>query len=173
MERFAVCTTTEHWDSLENLMSYLRKTPEMGILISKDNPNNKLTCYINTNWGGEGNRSMHGYLIIHGKNPIVWQSKRQVTIASSTAQVRYIALSFAAKESLWISNLFKLATGHLMPHLLLDNKTAIGIVSDSINRKQTCHLIIEFNMINKYIIKGKIHLDWTSTYNQLADILTK
>ncbi|MBW0484683.1 hypothetical protein O181_024398 [Austropuccinia psidii MF-1] len=53
LESFAMCMTTEYWDSLEKLIAYLRKTPEMGILISKDNPENKLTCYVNANWGGK------------------------------------------------------------------------------------------------------------------------
>ncbi|MBW0536506.1 hypothetical protein O181_076221 [Austropuccinia psidii MF-1] len=173
LARFLMCATTTHWNALEHFMAYLRRIKDLGIVISSDKTKNKLTCYVDANWGGEGNRSTHGYLLMHGKNPIAWQSKRQVIVASSTAQAEYIALSFAAKECLWISHLFESTTGHLIPYMLSDNKTAIGIASDSLSRKQTRHLIREFNVINEYIVRGKIHLDWTPTNEQLADILTK
>ncbi|MBW0508826.1 hypothetical protein O181_048541 [Austropuccinia psidii MF-1] len=110
---------------------------------------------------------------MHGKNPIAWKSKQQVIIASLTAQAEYIALLFVAKEFLWISHLFESTTGGLVPYMLSDNKTAIGIANDSLSRKQTRHLIREFNLINEYIVRGKIHLDWTATNDQLVDILTK
>ncbi|MBW0533156.1 hypothetical protein O181_072871 [Austropuccinia psidii MF-1] len=147
-----MCADTAHWEALENLITYLRKTANLGILISTSNNENELRCYIDANWGGEGNRSTHGYLLLHGKNPIAWQSKRQVIVASSTAQAEYIALSFAAKECLWISHLFASTVGQLILHMLSDNKTAIGIANDSLSRKQTRHLIREFNLINEYIV---------------------
>ncbi|MBW0582543.1 hypothetical protein O181_122258 [Austropuccinia psidii MF-1] len=112
-----MCATSTHWNALEILIAYLRGTKDLGILISTGNGENKLTCYVDVNWGGEGNRSTHSYLLLHGKNPIAWQSKRQVIAASSTAQAEYIALSFAAKECLWISHLFASTTGHLVPHM--------------------------------------------------------
>ncbi|MBW0511510.1 hypothetical protein O181_051225 [Austropuccinia psidii MF-1] len=168
-----MCATTTHWNALEHLIAYLRRTKDLGILISTDNTKNKLTFYVDANWGGEGNRSTHGYLLLHGKNPIAWQSKRQIIVASSTSQAEYVALSFAAKECLWISHLFSSITGHLIPYMLSDNKTAIGIANDSLSRKQMHHLIREFNLINEYVVHGKIHLDWISTNFQLADIMTK
>ncbi|MBW0562844.1 hypothetical protein O181_102559 [Austropuccinia psidii MF-1] len=173
LARFSMCATTTHWNALEHLIAYLRRTKDLGILISTKNAENKLTCYVDANWGGEGNRSTHGYLLMHGKNPIAWQSKRQVIVASSTAQAEYVALSFAAKECLWISHLFASITRNLIPYMLSNNKKAIGIPNDSLSRKQTRHLIREFNLINEYIVHGKIHLDWISTNFQLADIMTK
>ncbi|MBW0538319.1 hypothetical protein O181_078034 [Austropuccinia psidii MF-1] len=103
----------------------------------------------------------------------MWQSKRQATVAASKAQAEYIALSFAAKEALWLSNMFSQFIHNSLPQLLSDNKTAIGIANESMSRKQTRHLIREFNIINEYIVKGKINLTWISTTDQLADIMTK
>ncbi|MBW0592175.1 hypothetical protein O181_131890 [Austropuccinia psidii MF-1] len=94
-------------------------------------------------------------------------------VASSTAQAEYMALSFAVKECIWVSNLFQPLLGKLIPIMLLENKTAVGISTASISRKQTQHLIRDFDLINEYITCGKIKLSWISTNNQLADILTK
>ncbi|MBW0532076.1 hypothetical protein O181_071791 [Austropuccinia psidii MF-1] len=130
-------------------------------------------CYVNANWGGEGNRSSHGFLILHNGNPIAWQSKRQAVVASSTCQAEYIALSFASKECLWLTNLFQPILDSSRPILYSDNKTSVNIALNIANRKQTCHLIREFNVINEYILRGKVTLTWVSTQDQMADIMTK
>ncbi|MBW0527999.1 hypothetical protein O181_067714 [Austropuccinia psidii MF-1] len=172
LARFSIGPTVEHWDALRHLIGYLRFTHDKGIFISKSTAS-LMRCYVDANWGGEASRSTHGYILFHGTNPIAWQSKRQATVAASTAQAEYLALSFTAKESLWISHLFAPILKIPTPTLLSDNKTAIGIANDTVSRKQTRHLIREFNVINEYVVRGKIMLEWISTKDQLADIMTK
>ncbi|MBW0461685.1 hypothetical protein O181_001400 [Austropuccinia psidii MF-1] len=173
LARFSLHMDKSHWAALEHLIAYLRGTRNMGIMIDKSNSSLEMKCYVDANWGGEGNRSTHGYIIFHGKNPIGWQSKRQITIASSTAQAEYMALSFAAKEMLWLYNLFFDILKNPIPTLYSDNRTAVGISTESMNRKQTRHLIRDFNTINEFIAVRKLKLEWISTNDQLADILTK
>ncbi|MBW0535228.1 hypothetical protein O181_074943 [Austropuccinia psidii MF-1] len=173
LARFSMGTTSAHWEALEHLISYLRKTRNRNLRISEDEKPNALRCYVDANWGGEGNRSTHGFIILHGGNPIAWQSKQQATIASSTAQAEYIALSFAARECIWLCNMCHDLLDCKYPLLLSDNKTAIGIATDTVSRKQTRHMIREFNLINELITSNKIELCWISTHGQLADIMTK
>ncbi|MBW0533102.1 hypothetical protein O181_072817 [Austropuccinia psidii MF-1] len=173
LARFSMGTTSAHWEALEHLTGYLRKTRKSSLWISEDEKPNALQCYIDSNWGGEGNRSTHGFIILHGGNLIVWQSKQQATIASSTAQAEYIALSFAAQECIWLSNMCHDLLDCKYPLLLSNNKTAIGIATNIVSRKQTQHMIREFNLINELITSNKIELSWISTHEQLADIMTK
>ncbi|MBW0541448.1 hypothetical protein O181_081163 [Austropuccinia psidii MF-1] len=173
LARFSMGTDDTHWQALEHLVAYLRYTKMLGIFISTTNSSREMKCYVDANWGGEGDRSTHGFILFQGSNPICWQLKRQATIASSTAQAEYMALSFAAKECLWMSNLFYMTLGNITLQLLSDNKTAIGISTESMSRKQTRHLVRDFNIINEYIIMKKLTLSWISTKNQLADIMTK
>ncbi|MBW0480341.1 hypothetical protein O181_020056 [Austropuccinia psidii MF-1] len=173
LARFSMGTTSVHWEALEHLIGYLRKTRNTSLRISDDKQPNTLRCYVDANWGGEGNRSTHGFIILHGGNPIAWQSKRQATIASSTAQAEYIALSFATRECIWLCNMCHDLLDCEYPLLLSNNKTAIGIATDTISRKQTRHMVREFNLINELITSNKIELSWISTHEQLADIMTK
>ncbi|MBW0537411.1 hypothetical protein O181_077126 [Austropuccinia psidii MF-1] len=83
---FSLNTDQLHWTALEHLIAYLCGTKDIGIQIDKNNKCPDFKCFVDANWGGEGNRSTHGYVILHGVNPIGWQSKRQTTIVSSTAQ---------------------------------------------------------------------------------------
>ncbi|MBW0489810.1 hypothetical protein O181_029525 [Austropuccinia psidii MF-1] len=149
LARFSMGTDTTHWDALEHLIAYLRYTRLSGILISGKDASTDLKCYVDANWGGEGDRSTQGFILFQGRNSISWQSKRQANVASSIAQAEYMAISFAAKECLWMSNLFRDITGELIPQILSDNKTAIGISTDSMNRKQTRHLWRDFNLTNE------------------------
>ncbi|MBW0506567.1 hypothetical protein O181_046282 [Austropuccinia psidii MF-1] len=173
LARFSLCTDQSHWTALEHLIAYLCGMKDMRILIHKNNKFLNFECFVDANWGGEGNRSTHGYIIMHGVNPIAWQSKQQTMIASSTAQAEYMALSFAAKETLWIYHLLFTILKTPIPTLFLDNKTAIGISTESMNRKQTQHLIQDFNIINEYIAVGRLQLQWILTNEQLGDIMTK
>ncbi|MBW0478945.1 hypothetical protein O181_018660 [Austropuccinia psidii MF-1] len=173
LARFSIKTDQSHWAALDHLIAYLRGTRDMGIQISKNNKSQDFECFVDANWGGEGSRSTHGYLIMHGNNPIAWQSKRQTTIASSTAQAEYMALSFADKETLWLYHLLLNILKNPVPTLFSDNKTAVGISTESMNRKQTRHLIRDFNTINEYIAIGKLKLKWISTNEKLGDVTTK
>ncbi|MBW0547306.1 hypothetical protein O181_087021 [Austropuccinia psidii MF-1] len=173
LARFSMGTDSTHWEAMEHLIAYLRKTNNFALKIRAHEEPDDLKCYVDANWGGEGNRSTHGFLILHGGNPIMWQSKRQATVASSTAQAEYIALSFAAKECIWLYNMCRDLLKVQCPQLLSDNRAAIGIATNSISRKQTRHLIREFNLLNELIISKKIRLEWVNTHDQLADIFTK
>ncbi|MBW0494929.1 hypothetical protein O181_034644 [Austropuccinia psidii MF-1] len=173
LARFSLSTECSHWDAMNHLLAYLCNTKNLVILISKQNQSSEMNCFVDANWGGKGNRSMHGYLIMIGMNPIAWKSKRQTTIASSTAQAEYMALSLSAREDLWLYQLLHDILNNPIPKLLLDNKTAVVISTDSMNFKQTRHLIRNFNITNEYVATGKLALQWVSTNNQLDDIMTK
>ncbi|MBW0559840.1 hypothetical protein O181_099555 [Austropuccinia psidii MF-1] len=173
LAQFSMATDDTHWQALEHLIAYLRGMLEDKIIISKEHqgtPN--IMCYVDANWG-EGNRSNHGFIIMHGRNLVSWKSKRQATVGASTVQAEYIALSFAARECLWLSNLFGNFLHNKTPLPLSDNRMTIGIAKECVSRKQTQHLIWEFNLINEYLVKKKPDLKWISTKDQLADILTK
>ncbi|MBW0588000.1 hypothetical protein O181_127715 [Austropuccinia psidii MF-1] len=130
LAHFSLNTNESHWAALEHLIAYLRGVKDMGIQIDKNNKSRDLKCFVDANWGGEGNRSTHGYLIMHGVNPIAWQLKPQTTITSSTAQAKYMALSFSAKETLWIYHLLLNILKNPIPTLFSDNKTSIGVRFD-------------------------------------------
>ncbi|MBW0506242.1 hypothetical protein O181_045957 [Austropuccinia psidii MF-1] len=143
LARFSLCTNQSHWHALEHLIAYLCGTRDVGILIRKSNISSEMKVFVDANWGGEGSRSTHGYIVMH------------------------------AKEILWMYNLFMPLLNNPIPILLSDNRTAVGISTESMNRKQTRHLIREFNTINEFIVTNKLRLEWVSTNEQLADILTK
>ncbi|MBW0500494.1 hypothetical protein O181_040209 [Austropuccinia psidii MF-1] len=106
LARFYMGTNASHWEALEHLIAYMHGTGTLGIQITGSDLCLTLRTYVNANWHGEGDRSTHGFLLLHGKHPILWQLKKQATVATSTAQAKYIALLFSTRECLWILNLY-------------------------------------------------------------------
>ncbi|MBW0500265.1 hypothetical protein O181_039980 [Austropuccinia psidii MF-1] len=70
LARFSMGTNASHWESLEHLIAYMRGTRALGIQITGLDLCPTLRTYVDTNWGGEGDRSTHGFLQFHGKTPI-------------------------------------------------------------------------------------------------------
>ena len=50
--------------------------------------------------------STSGVVFLYARSPIAWLSKRQSTVALSTAETEYIALFIASKEAVWLGQLF-------------------------------------------------------------------
>ncbi|MBW0587642.1 hypothetical protein O181_127357 [Austropuccinia psidii MF-1] len=51
---FSMNTNAAHWQALENLIGYMRETRNLGILIAEYNSSPAISCYVDPNWGGEG-----------------------------------------------------------------------------------------------------------------------
>jgi hypothetical protein len=54
-----------------------------------------------------------------------------------------------------------------------DNQAAVLIATDNTSKKKTRYLRRAFYFVNDLIREHDIKVNWTSTNNQLADVLTK
>jgi hypothetical protein len=84
-----------------------------------------------------------------------------------------MALSFASKDACCIASILSSFFNLPSPLLLSDNRAAVQISSDCGTRKEHRHVNREFHVINELLYLKKVRLEWISTHNQLADILTK
>lgn len=84
-------------------------------------------------------------------------------------------MALATCEIVWIQSLLKnLRVEHSCPALLYcDNEATLHIAANSVYRKQTKHIELNCHFIRKKIQEGIIKTMHVSTYNQLADLLTK
>jgi hypothetical protein len=112
-------------------------------------------------------------LLTHDGNSIAWGSKRQTVVAMSTCAAEYLALSEGAQQLSHLLNI--LEEINMEPELKIhcDNEAAILIATDNTSKKKTRYLRRAFYFVNDLIREHEISIKWTSTHNQLADVLTK
>ena len=56
---------------------------------------------------------------------------------------------------------------------MCDNTSAINVSKNLIQHSRTKHIDIKHHFIHDHVLKGDIELEFVSTLEQLADILTK
>ena len=68
-----------------------------------------LTVFADASWGSDlsTRRSMSGTLVIFCGAPVIYKSKRQKTVALSSAEAENMDLSLAALETMWLRHLLQ------------------------------------------------------------------
>jgi hypothetical protein len=108
-------------------------------------------------------------------NAVSWVSKKQTTVALSSAEAEYMAISATVQEIKWISQLMEeLGLNTVKPSTLYcDNQAAIAISNNDVHHARTKHIDIRHHYVRDAIKAKEIDIKWISTNNQLADIFTK
>ena len=134
--------------------------------------------YCDADWAGDvdDRRSTSGcILLLHG-SPIVWLSKKQATVALSTAEAEYMAMSAALKEVKWLVQLLEeIGVNVAAPvPMFSDNQAAISISSASaVPASRTKHIDLRHHYVRECVRDGSIQIRWVAGSEQLADVFTK
>ena len=95
-----------HWVASKHVLRYVqgtityggRYTSSSGVLLSG---------YSDSDWAGSAvdRKSTSGYCFSMGLAMISWASRKQDSIAQSTAEAEYIVASDACKEAVWLKKM--------------------------------------------------------------------
>jgi hypothetical protein len=177
LARFVAAPRLGHLTAAKRLLRYLKHTIDHSICFTgKSTDKLQFTCYADANWGGDltDRKSTSGYVMLLNNNLVSWQSKKQPTVALSSTESEYIALSAATCESRWISDLLHQILDTYLPiTIYCDNQSAIARVNSDAYSERTKHIDIRHHFIKSYVKSNQIDLLWVSTEQQLADVLTK
>ncbi len=104
--KFSSDPTKKHWTAVKRILRYLKSTSMLGLLNTKSGES-ELVGFSDSDWAGDidDRRSTSGYLFKLSGAPISWRSKKQTSIALSTAEAECIALSSATQEAMWLKQL--------------------------------------------------------------------
>ncbi|OWZ20507.1 polyprotein [Phytophthora megakarya] len=106
---------------------------------------------------------------------VVFKSKYQRTVALSSAEAEYMALSQCTQEVLWTRAMLK-DLGHEQvgaTQVLVDNRGAIALASNAGYNARTIHMDIKHHIIRENVTRDIIDVNYVSTKDLLADMLTK
>ena len=102
LSRYMSCPSKAHWTGVKRIIRYLKGNIDFGLkfsCVSDENP--QVIGYSDADWAGDldTRRSTSGYVFQIGQSTVNWCSKRQATIAKSTTEAEYVALSQATQEA--------------------------------------------------------------------------
>jgi hypothetical protein len=117
-----------------------------------------------------------------GNGIISWSSKRQATVALSSTESEYMALTQASKEALWLQRLLdelnKNGTARTVTKIYADNQGCIALAKNPQNHARTKHIDIQHHFVRELVNDAadsgpKITLVYLKTDDMIVDALTK
>jgi hypothetical protein len=96
-------------------------------------------------------------------------------VATSTTEAEYVAASETAKEAVWIRRILPEFQQSQDDPIVIkcDNQSAIQLTRHPDQRQKTKHIDVRYHFIRLQQEVGEIDIQYVSTADQLADILTK
>lgn len=177
LSRYLDKPTAEAWKASKRILRYLQGTKEIGLIYSKADTdgNENLNGYSDADWATDRSdrKSISGCIILHGKNPIAWFSKKQTCVALSTAEAEYVAAAACAQDLVnlkGILNDFKLCKNVI---LYCDNKSSTLMSKSNENSKRAKHIDIKNHYLRDLVSCKEITIEYVLTDQNLADLFTK
>jgi hypothetical protein len=165
-----------HWNAVKRILKYLKGTFNYG-LIYDSSVKLKLCGYSDADYAGDTTtrRSTSGSIFMMTNGIVAWCSQRQKSVALSTTEAEYVALSQAVQELTWLTLLTSdlLETQGETPVLYADNQSAIKLLNNPEFHKRTKHIDVRYHYIREKFNEGVFSLEYVCSKEQLADILTK
>ncbi|XP_020674351.1 uncharacterized protein LOC110093716 [Dendrobium catenatum] len=97
--------TTADFIQLKRILHYIKGTSSFGLPITPGDTS--LQTYTDADWAADiaDRKSISGICTFMGPNLLSWSVKKQVTVAKSSTEAEYRALSAATSEVIWLRRL--------------------------------------------------------------------
>jgi len=137
-------------------LGYLYTTRELQINYGGA-PDINVRGYADANWGGDVDtrKSTTGYVFVVNNGAISWTSRRQTTVALSTMEAEYMALSDSTREAIAKHQLMQELRINdqappqinYPPRIHCDNQGAIATAENPINYQRSKHIEIRYHCL--------------------------
>jgi hypothetical protein len=164
-----------HLMAVKRIFRYLVHTPNLGLWYPKGSTFD-LLGYSDSDYASckVDRKSTTGTCQFLGRSLVSWSSKKQNSVALSTAEAEYVAAGACCAQLLWMKQTssdygckFSKIT------LLCDNESAIKLANNPVQHSRTKHIDIRHHFLQDHEAKGDIALRHVCTERRLADIFTK
>jgi hypothetical protein len=173
----------QHYRAAKHLLRYIQGTKDLVITFCRS-PSSASASSLSVPLGfsdasfaadPDDRKSTSGYIFFLANGPISWQSTKQTTVALSTMEAEYIALSEAAKEAKFLRHLLSTITTPVTGATIIntDSQAALEHVKNNIRHARTKHIDTRHHFIRNIYTAGEIDLIHVPSSSQAADILTK
>jgi hypothetical protein len=168
-----------HWRLVARTLRYLSGTVEYGIRYRPGRSGAEwYEVYVDSNWAPveQKYKSQTGGLVMLAGAPIIWFSRKQRTIAHSTAEAEIMAASDMTKTILWLRSIHE-ELGMKFPEPLEvkeDNQAAIAASQNGLGvSRKTRHIGLRYHDLVDQTEGKIIRLEYVPSEDNRADIFTK
>jgi hypothetical protein len=177
LSQFSNCCSEEHFAALRRVLKYLIATKEHKLVLPKIKTDQlEITAYSDSDWAGDklDRKSYTGSLVLLNNVPVIWNSKKQSIVATSSTEAEYIAASETVKDMLYVYNLLTEITPVSTPmSLFVDNSGSICISEKNLNNQRTKHIDVRYHHIRDWVQSKVVQIEKIGTIDNTADIFTK
>lgn len=160
------------------MLRYIQKTLNLSLIFEKHSIKNAIEGYADSDWAGDrvDRKSTSGYVFKIFGCTVSWSSKKQASVALSSTEAEYVALSVAISEACWLRYLlidFQVVDKSCSVLIYEDNQSAIKVCKNPEFHKRLKHIDIRFHFIRDKVKENIVILKYVPTSMQLADFFTK
>ena len=180
LSKFNANPSSEHMQALKRLLRYIRKARDHGLHFGPYDMHSKPTPFIfsDADWAGDkdNRRSTGAYICTisdsKANSPhtaISWSSKQQSTVALSSTEAEYMALTQACKEAMWvrrfmreIQSISKQKLQQTIPPITIfaDNQGSIALAKNPEFHSGTKHIHIQQHFIREKVEEEEVRLEY-------------
>jgi len=161
--------------AVKRIFRYLAGTHDLGLWFPTSCEFN-LISYTDADYAGckLDRKSTSGYCQFFGGCLVSWASKKQHSVALSTAEAEYVATGSCGTQVLRIKHQlqdYQVDIG-CVP-ILCDNTSAINLTKNPIQHSRTKHIEIRHHFLQDEVNKKNFELHFVESLKQIAYIFTK
>ncbi|KAG7303823.1 hypothetical protein JYU34_010719 [Plutella xylostella] len=174
LSQFNDCYNLSHWKAAKRVLRYLKGTLNYKLKFTKSGLDVK--GYVDADWASceIDRRSYTGYVFKLGNSVISWESRKQRTVALSSTEAEYMAISDSCKEALFIRTLLYELLGKFSKILIHnDSQSAQKLCKNMMFHARTKHIDVRHHFIRDVIARNIINLCFMPTNDMPADFMTK
>jgi hypothetical protein len=163
------------WVAAKGVLRYLKGTEEDGIVFGGASRGSEAYCDVDFAGDMETRRSRTAYIFILDGIAVAWRSRLQPTLAASTTEAEYMAVSQATKKVLWLRTLLQdldVIRGEGI-NIGCDNQGALAMVGSERIGERAKHIDAQHHFVKERVRHQEMEFYYTSSTDQKVDFLTK
>ena len=149
MSQFCSNPSQEHLSRALYIVRYLGSTKNLALQFNGANHNGFLG-YTDSNWAANPDdcKSITEYVLFLANSPVSWLTRQQKTVALSSTEVKYMAMSDTTRQISWIKSLLG-EIQFLIPKVPLycDNQGVIFLATNPAQEQRSKHIGIHYHYI--------------------------
>jgi hypothetical protein len=177
VSQFASGPDEEHLSAVKRILRYVKGTANYKLTLGGELATLDLEGWSDADWAANDikRKSISGYCFKLGVGAVSWKSKKHTSVALSSTEAEYMALTQACKEAIWIKLLLTELGVFKGGAICIngDSESCIALAKNPEHHERTKHIDIQYHFIREKVEEGIVKLEYCPTQQMVADVFTK